>query len=47
LAAHKSKAAEKAIKAIDALWQEIGHICDLFDPAECQNYFTAAGYGFS
>jgi hypothetical protein len=47
LAAHKSKAAEEAIKAIDALWQEIGHICDLFDPAECQNYFTAAGYGFS
>jgi transposase len=70
LAAHKSKAAEKAIKArgawilflppyspdlnpiemafaklkahlraravrtIDALWQEIGHICDLFAPAE-------------
>ena len=70
LAAHKSKAAEKAIKArgawilflppyspdlnpiemafaklkahlrakavrtIDALWQEIGHICDLFEPAE-------------
>jgi transposase len=83
LPAHKSKAAEKAIKArgawvlflppyspdlnpiemafaklkthlraravrtIDALWQEIGRICDLFDPAECQNYFAAAGYGFS
>jgi transposase len=83
LAAHKSPAAEKAIKArgawilflppyspdlnpiemafaklkahlraravrtIDALWQEIGRICDLFEPAECQNYFTAAGYGFS
>jgi transposase len=83
LAAHKSKAAETAIKArgawilflppyspdlnpiemafaklkahlrakaartIDALWQEIGHICDLFEPQECQNYFTAAGYGFS
>lgn len=83
LAAHKSKVAEKAIKArgawilflppyspdlnpiemafaklkaqlraratrnIDALWREIGHVCDLFEPAECQNYFTAAGYGFS
>lgn len=83
LAAHKSKAAEKAIKArgarilflppyspdlnpiemafaklkanlrakavrtIDALWPEIGHICDLFEPTECQNSFTAAGYGFS
>ena len=37
----------KAVRTIDALWQEIGHICDLFEPAECQNYFTAAGYGFS
>src|ERR1700680_3030137 len=79
LPAHKSKAAEKAIKArgawvlflppyspdfnpiemafaklkahlrasaartIDALWQEIGRIRDLFAPAECQNYFAAAG----
>jgi len=82
LAAHKSQAAEKAIKAkgawilflppyspdlnpiemafsklkahlraraartIDALWKEIGYICDLFEPDECQNYFKAAGYGF-
>jgi transposase len=37
----------KAVRTIDALWQEIGRICDLFDPAECQNYFAAAGYGFS
>jgi transposase len=37
----------KAARTIDALWQEIGRICDLFAPAECQNYFTAAGYGFS
>ncbi len=37
----------KAARTIDALWQEIGHICDLFGPAECQNYFAAAGYGFS
>jgi transposase len=37
----------KAARTIDALWQEIGHICDLFDPAECKNYFAAAGYGFS
>jgi transposase len=36
-----------AVRTIDALWQEIGRICDLFEPAECQNYFTAAGYGFS
>jgi hypothetical protein len=27
------------------IWQEIGRICGLFEPAVCQNYFTAAGYG--
>jgi transposase len=37
----------KAVRTIDALWQETGHICNLFEPAECQNYFTAAGYEFS
>jgi hypothetical protein len=25
----------------------IGQICDLFEPAECRNYFAAAGYGFT
>jgi hypothetical protein len=45
LAAHASQAGRAGV--IDALWQEIGHICDLFEPTECQNYFTAAGYGFS
>jgi transposase len=35
----------RAARTIDALWQEIGHICDLFDPHECQNYLAAAGYG--
>lgn len=29
------------------VWQAIGDICDLFTPAECKNYFTAAGYGFT
>jgi transposase len=80
LPAHKSKAAEKAIKAkgawvlflppyspdlnpiemvfaklkahlrargVRTIEAEIGRICDLFEPAECQNYFAAAGYGFS
>ena len=37
----------KALRTIDALWHEIGHIRDLFEPAERQNSFTAAGYGFS
>jgi transposase len=27
----------KALRTIDALWQEIGRICDLFEPAECHN----------
>ncbi len=33
-----------AIRTIDALWQAIGDICDLFSPTECQNYFKAVGY---
>jgi transposase len=37
----------KAIRTIDALWRAIGEICDLFSPEECQNYFVAAGYGFT
>lgn len=37
----------KAIRTIDALWQAIGDICDLFSPTECRNYFTAAGYGYT
>ena len=36
----------RAVRTIDALWRAIGEICDLFSPQECQNYFTAAGYGF-
>ncbi|TIL67891.1 IS630 family transposase [Mesorhizobium sp.] len=37
----------KAIRTIDALWQAIGDICNLFSPVECRNYFTAAGYGLT
>lgn len=33
-----------APRTIDALWQAIGDICQLFTPEECQNYFNAAGY---
>ena len=35
----------RAIRTIDALWQAIGDICDLYEPHECQNYFNTAGYG--
>jgi transposase len=34
----------KAVRSIEELWEAIGQICDLYTPAECQNYFKAAGY---
>jgi len=41
LKAHLRKGAHRTI---DALWRAVGDICDLYDPDECRNYFTAAGY---
>jgi transposase len=35
------KAAERTVAA---LWDRIGILLDAFTPAECANYFTAAGY---
>ena len=35
------KAAERTV---DGLWAAIGRLIDLFPPAECRNYFNAAGY---
>jgi transposase len=35
------KAAERTV---DALRNRIGHIVDLFAPAECANYFSSCGY---
>ena len=32
-------------RTIDDLWKAVGSICDVYSPEECQNYFTAAGYG--
>ena len=42
----KLKAALRRIAArtIEALWAAIGHIVASFTPAECANYFAAAGY---
>ena len=31
-------------RTIDALWQAVGSICDLYSPDECQNYLKHAGY---
>jgi hypothetical protein len=30
-------------RSIDTLWQRIGNLLDLFKPAECNNFFAAAG----
>jgi transposase len=44
LKAHLRKAAERTV---GGLWEAIGRIIDLFAPAECKNYFAAAGYDAS
>jgi transposase len=31
-------------RTIDALWQAVGDICELYPPDECWNYLKAAGY---
>ena len=41
LKAHLRKA---AARTFDALINAIGDICNLYQPAECWNYFKAAGY---
>jgi transposase len=33
-----------AQRTVDGLWATIGRLLDLFTPAECRNYFAAAGY---
>jgi len=29
---------------MEALWQRLGELCDVFLPEECKNYFKHAGY---
>ncbi len=41
LKAHLRKAAERTV---DGLWAAIGGLVRTFTPAECANYFAAAGY---
>jgi transposase len=41
LKAHLRKA---AARTVEALWQALSEICDLFEPQECWNYLRAAGY---
>ncbi len=33
-----------AERTINALWDAVGTLIDRFTPAECANYFAAAGY---
>jgi transposase len=35
---------KQAARTVEALWSAIGHIIDLFTPAECINMFASAGY---
>ena len=32
-------------RSFTAVFEAIGEICDLYDPTECRNYFSAVGYG--
>ena len=34
----------RAARSVNELWEAIGEATDNFTPAECQNYFIAAGY---
>lgn len=33
-----------AARTLEQLWKAITHAIDAFTPAECANYFAAAGY---
>ena len=40
----KALVRKAAARSYDALWQAVGHVCDLFSEEECMNYFKAADY---
>lgn len=40
----KASLKRQAARTLDELWEAIGEATDNFTPAECQNYFAAAGY---
>ncbi|OIS92395.1 IS630 family transposase [Brucella cytisi] len=46
MAFSKLKAHLRAIaeRSIEALWDAVGKVITLFEPAECANYFAACGY---
>lgn len=40
----KAMLRKAAARTVEGLWTTIGRIVDTFTPAECANYFAAAGY---
>lgn len=40
----KAMLRKAAHRTVDALWQEIGNLLDIFSPQECANYFKSSGY---
>ncbi len=40
----KAMLRKTATRTVEGLWNAIGRIVDTFTPAECANYFAAAGY---
>jgi transposase len=43
-AKYKALLRKAAERTVESLWQTIGRIADRFSPAECRNFFKAAGY---
>ena len=41
---HKALIRKAAARSYEALWQAVGHVCNLFSDEECFNFFAAAGY---
>jgi len=40
----KSLVRKLKLQTMEALWQRLGELCDVFLPEECKNYFKHAGY---
>jgi hypothetical protein len=40
----KALIGKAAARTCQALWQTVGHVCDLFSDQECRTFFKTAGY---
>jgi hypothetical protein len=45
LARLKALIRKASVRSYDDLWKAAGSVCELLSSEECENYFTAAGYG--